>query len=66
MPTTDTRAHRYPLLAADASIHWMDAQVMSRVASNSRSCGRPISPPRSSRLWASNAAAHSTTPLGEL
>eukprot|EP00965_Chrysotila_dentata_P168472 5563497-Pleurochrysis_carterae.AAC.1 len=39
---------------------------MSRSGSNSRASGRPSSPTRSSRLWASRAAAHSTTPLAEL
>eukprot|EP00965_Chrysotila_dentata_P113442 3749366-Pleurochrysis_carterae.AAC.1 len=47
MPTTDTTAHRNPLLAVEASIHRMDAQVMSRVASNFLSTGLPISPPLS-------------------
>eukprot|EP00965_Chrysotila_dentata_P151807 5016630-Pleurochrysis_carterae.AAC.1 len=55
-------AHSYPLLTSAGSIHRIDAQVMSRVGSNSRDCGLPNLPPRRSRLWASSAAAHSTTP----
>eukprot|EP00965_Chrysotila_dentata_P044563 1481482-Pleurochrysis_carterae.AAC.1 len=37
MPTTDTSAHGNSLLAGERSIHWMDAHVMSREASKSRS-----------------------------
>eukprot|EP00965_Chrysotila_dentata_P101930 3364389-Pleurochrysis_carterae.AAC.1 len=43
----------------------MEPQVMSRVASKSAPSATPISPPRSRRLWASSAAAHSTTPRRE-
>eukprot|EP00965_Chrysotila_dentata_P074624 2465145-Pleurochrysis_carterae.AAC.1 len=39
---------------------------MPRVGSKSRVCGRPSSPPRSSRLCARSAAAHSTTPRAQL
>eukprot|EP00965_Chrysotila_dentata_P109953 3633171-Pleurochrysis_carterae.AAC.1 len=54
------------LLAAHGRIHCIDAHVMPRAASNSRVWGRPSSPPRSSKLCASSAAAHSTTPRAEL
>eukprot|EP00965_Chrysotila_dentata_P028872 959790-Pleurochrysis_carterae.AAC.1 len=63
--TIDTSAHGCPLLAAEGSIHQMEPQVMSRVGSKSAPSVTPISPPRSSRLWASSAAAHSTTPRRE-
>eukprot|EP00965_Chrysotila_dentata_P177020 5846286-Pleurochrysis_carterae.AAC.1 len=64
--TTLTIADGNPLLTADGSFHWIEAQVIPRIGSNSRVCGRPISPPRSSRLCASSAAAHSTTLRREL
>eukprot|EP00965_Chrysotila_dentata_P111187 3674823-Pleurochrysis_carterae.AAC.1 len=50
MPTMPTMAHSNPLLASAGSIHRIEAQVMSRVGSNSRDCGLPNSPPRRSRL----------------
>eukprot|EP00965_Chrysotila_dentata_P164915 5445342-Pleurochrysis_carterae.AAC.1 len=64
--TTETRAHSNPLLACDACIQRMEAHVMSRSGSNGRVCGRPSSPARNNRLCASSAAAHSTTPLGDV
>eukprot|EP00965_Chrysotila_dentata_P019468 647090-Pleurochrysis_carterae.AAC.1 len=66
MATMSTMAHSCPLLAAHGDIHRIDAHVMPRVASNSHVCGRPSSPPRSSKLCARSAAAHSTTPRAEL
>eukprot|EP00965_Chrysotila_dentata_P009661 314445-Pleurochrysis_carterae.AAC.2 len=65
IPTTRTIAHSCPSLAADGRIQSIEPHVRSRVASNSRSSGLPISPPRSSRLWARSAAAHSIRRCGD-
>eukprot|EP00965_Chrysotila_dentata_P126250 4172549-Pleurochrysis_carterae.AAC.1 len=64
IPTTLTIAHSCPSLAADGRIQSTDLHVRSRVASNSRSSGLPISPPRNSKLCASSAAAHSIRRCG--
>eukprot|EP00965_Chrysotila_dentata_P149065 4923624-Pleurochrysis_carterae.AAC.1 len=65
MGTTWINAHSCPSLVAEGCIHRIDAHVRSRVASNGLSCGWPISPARSMRLWASRAAAHSSRPRGD-
>eukprot|EP00965_Chrysotila_dentata_P141073 4662933-Pleurochrysis_carterae.AAC.1 len=58
----DTSAHLCPLLASVGSIHRIELHVMSRVWSKSPLSVVPSSPPRSRRLCASSAAAHSSRP----
>eukprot|EP00965_Chrysotila_dentata_P024159 800607-Pleurochrysis_carterae.AAC.1 len=65
MPTMDTRAHLWPLLAVVGSIQRIELHVISRAWSNTLPSVVPSSPPRSRRLCARSAAAHSTTPLRE-
>eukprot|EP00965_Chrysotila_dentata_P148710 4911229-Pleurochrysis_carterae.AAC.2 len=62
MATVDISAHLCPLLASLGSIHRSELHVMFRVWSKSPLSVVPSSPPRSSRLCASSAAAHSGRP----
>eukprot|EP00965_Chrysotila_dentata_P011396 372533-Pleurochrysis_carterae.AAC.2 len=65
IPTTRMIAHSCPSLDADGRIQSTELHVRSRAASNSRSSGLPISPPRSNKLCARSAAVHSIRRCGD-